>query len=197
MGRILQFCQMVMFFFLLGNTVLATSIVEWSIQQGSKTLHLHIDQLSSDANLQVVDQKEWILHQQAIKSSEEVNQMLDLSNLPDGRYHLSVITAMKEIVQPVDIKGDQLTLKPYLQQTYFKPILIAHPTYFDISWLSNKLSNFELRILNQSGEVVFEEKAKGVLRVQRRYRVDFLEPGSYSVQMITPRKNYSEFIHFK
>lgn len=181
-----------LFLFFSSFSLLATSVEMESLPQ-SKKVKVTLKTSLKDPKILVIDDQEGILLEQTITSDKAfVEQIIDLANLPKGRYNILVKSVLKEIVQPVQLTDKKCVIKDYLRQEYYTPMLIPHEGYFDISWVGHRIGSFTLTLLDKGGNIVFKDKSENVLRVQKRFRINRIAKGDYTVKMTTSYKTYYE-----
>jgi len=186
-----------LFLLLSSFSLLATSVEMEPLPQ-SKKVKVTLKTSLKDPKILVVDEQERILLEQPIISGKAfVEQIIDLTNLPNGRYDILVKSVLKEIVQPILLTDHECVIKDYLRQEHYTPMLIPNEGYFDISWVGHRIGSFTLTLLDKGDNVVFKDKSENVLRVQKRFRIDRMAKGNYTVKMTTSYRTYYDELRIR
>jgi hypothetical protein len=185
-------------FLFFGSFSLQVSSVEMESLPQSKKVKLTLKTSLKDPKILVVDEQEGILLEQPIISDKAfVEQIIDLTNLPKGRYDILVKSVLKEIIQPIQLTDHECIIKDYLRQEHYTPMLVQNEGYFDISWVGHRIGSFTLTLLDKSGYIVFKNESKNVLRVQKRFRIDRMAKGDYTVKMTTSYRTYYDELRIR
>lgn len=153
--------------------------------------------LSGEATLNLLDIKGFTLFTQSSTGQAAFGKILDMKALPDGKYVIEFVTATQEVLQPFTIQSDRISLFTEDQVTRFVPIVKTSEQFIDVSLLNNQIATVEVEINRDNGSLVYEEKVKNVLKVQRRYDMSKMEAGLYRVKITTPTKIYFKEVNYK
>ena len=193
----LRISMNVFFFLSMATLALATGEVptlEVSTTTSAKKVSLKVKDLSiaSKAVITLRDAKKTILLEEKVAGIASYGKILNLEELPEGKYELSISTPTREIIQPVELTDDKVVVNATLQRTIFHPIINIKADYVDISWLGQQINTVTVEILNEAGGSVFKEKVTNVIKVEKRYDISKLRNGAYYVKVATPHKSYFE-----
>ncbi|MCB0589095.1 MAG: hypothetical protein KDD06_27650, partial [Phaeodactylibacter sp.] len=70
------------------------------------------------------------------------------------------------------------------------PVIRAEDDFVDVSLFNGRIGDVTINILDSNNEQVFQEKLENVLVVEKRYRLDKLPWGRYTIEVVTPSKSY-------
>lgn len=135
-----------------------------------------------------------ILLEEKIVPGGNFAKVLDLSQLPEGEYRLVVASELREAVQPLRITAADVVLRQELRREYFAPVARLKGRDLDLNWFNTQVATLEMAILEADGTELFSDTLRGVVRVERRYKLNDLRRGSYTLRMSTPYKTYYQTI---
>lgn len=161
-----------------------------------KKISVIIEHLKVPATVQITSVKGSVLEMEAAEG-ERFAKIFNVSNLEEGKYRVVVTTPSNEIVQPFSIKGDKLELKTSEREVFFAPTLSWKDDALDVMMFNGRLLNVNVKLYDEFGNTVFEDSIQNVLKVERRYNLNELNRGKYTVQVETPRKAYFKDIVVK
>ncbi len=177
----------------------ATKIdIQVDIQQVEdlRKVSVKLSGLKGTTTLQLRNSDDLILVKESFNETH-FGKVFDLSKLKDGRYEIQILTGNREIVQPIFKNEDQLTVKKNYRKMYFSPVVKVQGNQIDLSWFNGRISDMKLSINDDKGKTIYSEEIKNVIKVEKRFRLDQAEPGTYTFVINTPRKVYYESIKLK
>lgn len=126
----------------------------------------------------ISDRAQNVVFRDKIKNDKD-SRKYNLKNLPSGSYKLEISGGQKTTFQNIEITSEGVILESEVQ-TIYRPTVKFKGSNLDVNILAlENLAN--LSILDESGETVFFEDFKAT-SIQRRYNLDKLAKGSYTVQ---------------
>lgn len=161
-----------------------------------KKISVIIEHLKVPASVQITSTRGSVLEIEA-SEGERFAKIFNVSNLEDGTYRVVVVMPSNEIVQPFSIKANKLELKPSEREVFFAPTLSWKNQALDVMMFNNRLVDVNVKLFDEYGNTVFEDSMQNVLKVERRYNLNELNRGKYTVQVETPRKAYFKNIVVK
>ncbi|MCB0568190.1 MAG: PPC domain-containing protein [Phaeodactylibacter sp.] len=157
-----------------------------------KKVTLSIDGLKENTTIILQDDNGYTLMKEETEGQASFAKLLNLDNLPAGNYYLRIQTSLKEVVQPIVLTEKEAIVNPSRQREFFAPVIKANGGYLDISLFNGRLSDVEVTILDQDDNVAFTETLQNVVIVQKRYNLNQLRWGTYTIQVRTPEKLYQQ-----
>ena len=161
-----------------------------------KKISVIIEHLKVPASVQITSTRGSVLEIEA-SEGERFAKIFNVSNLEDGTYRVVVVMPSNEIVQPFSIKANKLELKPSEREVFFAPTLSWKNQALDVMMFNNRLVDVNVKLFDEYGNTVFEDSMQNVLKVERRYNLNELNRGKYTVQVETPHKAYFKNIVVK
>lgn len=175
----------------------ANPIVTISKTGSPKKVSVTIDKLSAPASVWVINDQDVVLLEEKT-TGEKFAKVLNLENLPTGAYKVIVTTDRKEIVQPLVLSNTDLALNEAAREEHYSPFFNAKEGgIVDIMLLNNRLQDVNVTILDAAGATVYEDDFDNVLKVEKRYRLNDLGEGSYTMCVTTPYKKYYKAVAIK
>jgi hypothetical protein len=135
-----------------------------------------------------------VLLQENIAPGGNFGKVLDLSQLTAGEYRIVVASELKETVQPLRITSADVVMREEYRREYFAPVARLKGRDLDLNWFNTQVATLELAILEADGTELFVDTLQGVVRIERRYKLNDLQRGSYTLRMSTPYKTYYQTI---
>ena len=133
--------------------------------------------------------------------TDKINEMLnlgksyDLRELPKGEYVLKMTTPFHEVNQLFDLQKNDIVLNEVTQKFISAPLIDLGNGFFDLKFNSQKLAALGVVILDQSGNSVYEDQMGNVVAVNKRYHLESMAKGNYTIKITTPEKiYYKDFI---
>lgn len=168
-----------------GIKPLATSIEQ-------KTITISIYELKpKEVEVRILDKKGEVLLTELFNTKDFRNRKYNLNNLPDGKYDLEVSDVQKTITMTLIIKSDILEIEK--EEKLYKP----HSFIMDKKWNLSVMSlgkDVNVRIIDQRGELVYEDEIKEKISVNRRYNLSKLKKGSYNLYISIDGNSYDQGI---
>jgi hypothetical protein len=146
--------------------------------------------------LTIKDDKGHLLHSVYLNKKLSYASKFNLRNLPMGSYILAMENSRTVTSLPFIItESNLLTFEP-ITTTSYKPYIRHTGNELDVMALSPDQATHEIIIYNKANQVVFKELIDEQLRIERRYDVSALKPGSYmvTVNVQERRYNYTMFL---
>lgn len=164
--------------------------------QGTQKVSVSLKGLKGETMIQLKDHNELLLLQQ-LTTDSEVLKILDLSALVIGEYDLILTVGNKEIIQPVLMGKDQLSVPKELRRVYFSPTVKVNGSIVDVNWFNGRIADMKVRITDLNGSIIFSEDIDNVTKVEKRYNLEKVMRGDYVIVIDTPRKTYYENVSIK
>ncbi|MCB0548050.1 MAG: T9SS type A sorting domain-containing protein [Phaeodactylibacter sp.] len=153
---------------------------------------LSIEGLTEKAEITLSDIDGQVLLSQKTEGQKEFAKVFNLNQLPSGDYFLTVATSLRETVQPITLTETEVLVDYNKKREFFSPVIQVKGEHIDVSMFNGRIGNVTINILDHNNETVFQEKLENVLVVEKRYNLDQLHWGRYSIEVITPSKTYNK-----
>ena len=170
-------------------TVNAADIKIETLNYGKK-ISIAFDPVIKEADIILKDLQGVILWDGKLDRKTAPTKVLNLEKLPDGKYEVIVNTPTRELIQPVTIAKAGIEVIQHERMEYFKPAVVAKRDFVDLTFLNSKPGDVTVKIIDFDGNVVHEENHEAALKVGRRYKVEDLLEGFYTLVLKTGTKSY-------
>lgn len=184
-------------FFLMSaaNSALATDympLIKISAIPSEKKFALTITNLKENAEISLRDGENGALLVAEKASAEKpFAKVFNLKDLAAGKYYVSVKTSMQEIVQPITLTKYGVEADPNKVRKFYAPIFKVHNNKFvDVSYFAGKIDDVIVTIFNNNGTSVYKERLDNILLVEKRYDLNTLPWGRYTIQVETEDNVY-------
>lgn len=162
----------------------------------AETLTVHIEQIAPQTEVSVRNDQDEPVYSETISPSQHVyDKTFDLSSLESGNYMVTVRTGNHEIRQPFSLREHIVTIDHKKRFEIFLPQINISQESIDLNLLNRRLATVKITILDNRGDLVYEDLVPNVLSVQKRYNIRHLENGHYTLVVRTPeRVFYQDFL---
>ncbi|WP_421798172.1 hypothetical protein [Haliscomenobacter sp.] len=158
-----------------------------------KKVSLVLKNLRTPTTIRLESALEGVLLEEEI-TNEEYARVLNLNELSTGNYKLVVSTGVRETEQPISITRTGLSLNIGDRREFFAPVVRMNGSLLDVSLLNSNLTTLKLRIEDAEGILVYEDEARNVVKVEKRYNLSKLPVGEYTVVLNVGDKSYVKTI---
>ena len=155
-----------------------------------KKFSLSIDGLKETAEIILTDIDGQVLLSQDTEGKKAFAKVFNLSELPSGDYFLTVRTSLRETVQPIALTKTEVLVYPERKREFYSPVIRVEKQHVDVSLFNGRIGNVTVNILDNSNEQVFQEKLENVLVVEKRYNLNQLPWGRYTIEVVTESNTY-------
>jgi hypothetical protein len=145
-----------------------------------------------EITIKIVNNDGTSLINETVKNVKDFSKKYNVTRLEDGAYRLIVTKKTIRTVQPFSIKGGVVSMSALEQKEKFLPTVNFHNDKLDVNVLLGNYSNILVKIYNEDGKIVKEEKHYVVLQLNQRYDVSQLPKGSYTAEI---KAGDETFIH--
>ncbi|TXB66568.1 hypothetical protein [Phaeodactylibacter luteus] len=134
-----------------------------------------------------------ILAEQKAAAGTDYAKIFNLEGLNPGTYLVSIKTSLSELVQPIELTHSGAEIDPSRARRFYAPVFnLSKKGYIDISYFAGTIKDVLITIYNNNGSKVFSERLDNVLLVEKRYKLETLPWGRYTIQVETADKVYSK-----
>ncbi len=163
-----------------------------------KKFSLLLHQLDREAyTVQLRDQAGRRLFKKNITNVDSFGKVYDLKNLPNGEYTLSVENQQKILIQTITIEASTLKIATGKWETSFKPYFAKAYSHVDMTFLQLENTATFVEIINESAEVIHQERIEEVGSICKRFNLDLLAPGDYTFVVSVQDQVYQKTISIK
>ena len=155
-----------------------------------KKFSLSIDGLKETAEIILTDIDGQVLLSQDTEGKKAFAKVFNLSELPSGDYFLTVRTSLRETVQPIALTKTEVLVYPERKREFYSPVIRVEKQHVDVSLFNGRIGNVTVNILDNNNAQVFQEKLENVLVVEKRYNLNQLPWGRYTIEVVTDSNTF-------
>lgn len=155
-----------------------------------KKFSLSIDGLKETAEIILTDIDGQVLLSQDTEGKKAFAKVFNLGELPSGDYFLTVRTSLRETVQPIALTKTEVLVYPERKREFYSPVIRVEKQHVDVSLFNGRIGNVTVNILDNNNAQVFQEKLENVLVVEKRYNLNQLPWGRYTIEVVTESNTY-------
>lgn len=119
-----------------------------------------------------------------VKPSAYFAKKYNLAQLETGKYRIVVTKNSIKTVQPFELTSKAVVLNELERKDKFVPAISQKDKKLDVNVLLGNYSNVTVKIYNNEGRLVFENKNYVVLTVNKRYDLSKMDVGTYIVEIL-------------
>lgn len=155
----------------------------------NQKLVVEIRQVLENAELKLVNGNKETVYAEAVPMSKQTYaKALNLEAMQGGDYVLIVRNGNREVRQPFSLQENQLSLNANSRYELFLPQVKISGEALEVNLLNRQVATVRVAILNHAGELVYEDIIPNTIAVGRRYRLEKLDSGAYTVVVSTPEQ---------
>jgi hypothetical protein len=141
--------------------------------------------------LTIKDKQGNILHSENATKKGNLTKVFDLSSLKDGMYSIELHKDFRILVKPFKVASHQVIFEKNLEKVIFKPIIRAKE---DLIFISKKALDKEAVkiIIYYNDNPIHTEVITNALQVNRIYKLDPKEKGTYRAVVYSNKKSYTK-----
>ncbi len=161
----------------------------------SQKLIVSIQEIQDDTELHLLSANQETIYMESVhKHQRSYSKSFDLTNLDGGNYIVVVRTGNREVRQPFTLREQQVALDSKKRYEIFLPQVKVTQQTVELNLLNRQVATVRVAILNVAGELVYEDIIPNVINVERRYNLEHLQQGAYTLVVRTPeREFYQDF----
>lgn len=119
-----------------------------------------------------------------VKPNTHFAKKYNLSQLEAGKYRLVVTKNLVKTIQPFELTNRSIILNELERKEKFLPTIVQKDKKLDVNVLLGNYSNINVRIYNNEGAPVFEDKHYVVFMLNKRYDLSKVPTGTYIVEVM-------------
>lgn len=142
--------------------------------------------LSLPSELRVLDDNGVLLHNSKLVAGAKLNTRLQLRALPSGDYRIEFTDAEGTTVQPLKIDRQGIEADVALATRSYFPRVDLNDKLLTINYLNVAGDRVDVRLSDNYGNEVIEDRLPASTTVQRSYSLENLPEGEYYVTVSSP-----------
>jgi hypothetical protein len=167
-----------------------TTKVEIKGSESEKSLIVEFsNQKEEDATISILDENGAVIHIDKAKNTIAYTKKFNLLKLEKGKYTLKIVRESTKTIQFFEVTKKGIVINNNERKDITAPSVKQEDSKFDvvISSITNKMS---VKVLDQNGEVIFEDAQKGITTLNKRYNLSNITKGEYLIQVTVDGETY-------
>lgn len=161
------------------------------VSQGDNKLMMELFMYEASAVVRIVDEKGYLLFSEKTGQNPQYAKVFDMEPLPEGSYRFEV--EGENTIQIIDFKVNKSKLKLIGEMvTYYKPVIRQKGEVADLQLFNASEQPVSVTFRNADGQLLLRHAPKTALRIEERFDLAELTPGSYSMTVQVGKKIYQK-----
>ncbi len=119
-----------------------------------------------------------------VKATTHFAKRYNLSQLEAGKYRLVVTKNAVKTIQPFELTTKTIILNELERREKFLPTISQNGKKLDVNVLLGNYSNINVKLFNNEGLLIFEDKHYVVLTLNKRYDLANVTTGTYVLEVL-------------
>lgn len=162
----------------------------FSLVEGTKKVKVVFDDVKKGNVLVIKSKKGEIFHKEEILKNGKCFRVFDFSKLEDGNYEIDLKKETEILRKPFVIHSHALIFKKEIKTIIHKPVIDAHDDIIEVKDLYTEDQSAEVIILFNDEEILNEELSHKGDHLNKKYKLDHLEKGVYTIIVHNEGKSY-------
>lgn len=164
--------------------VVAGTRVDISADDNTKVITVNLNKIQKD-NVEITLQSNdgTVLFSEEVSKTERYCKKLNLSQLTNGTYSLTIKKQLSKSVQPLELTTNGVILDANDRREKFIPFVIQKGASVNVNCLTSNYTNVFVKIYDNAGHVIFEDANYVVFNVHKSYNLVKLPAGVYVLEI--------------
>ena len=187
-------------FLIAGNlTASIPNTLKIEIEANQKSIFVSFNNTGEgDILIQIKDDNDAILHTEEVSNQPVFAKKFNLKNLPAGVYYLEVSDELTEVVQPLKISVSNIEMDPTARTKMYKPVFRFQNNRLDVDFLAINNNKITISVFGAQNQLVFSEQFENAGKpFGKRFDMDKLEKGKYSIKIAAGNQTYYKTVEVK
>ena len=164
----------------------------------AKKFNLTLKNVTAETTVKIIDEEGFILIEEKVAAATaNFAKIFNMESLKNGRYQLNIESEMKETIQPIIVTSKGLVVDENKREEYFPAIIELGKKNFNLSLLNPTKSTVIVSILDQYGDIIYQDEMRKEMLIEKSYKLDKLPSGYYTVLVNTGNDSYTEDLVLK
>ena len=170
----------------------ALDYVSFVLDQNGKAFILYLNvQVDKAIELSIQDESGTILWDDNFQAKGKVAKKFSLDQLPDGDYFAQVSDEMKTITQPLTIRKGIANILEKDRTIQYKPMVFQKDRRLDINWYTAG-EKAVITLTDWDGNVLLKESQEKNATLHKRFNLEQIQAGEYTLSLATSKDIYFE-----
>lgn len=165
------------------------------ISAANKSIVVDLGSVSRETvSIVIANENGEVLMSETVKEKPNFVKRYNMSQMENGSYTLTVTKKTIRTVQPFEITKNGLTISELEKKEKFIPTVSFNNDKLDVNVLLGNYSNITVRILDNEGRKVKEDKNYVVLDLHKRYDLTQLPNGVYVIEVMAGDETFYQTV---
>ncbi len=142
----------------------------------------------------LMDRQQEVLYSEEVSGEIAYAKRMDLTQLPDGDYMLTIDHPAVTIEQAIRLSNNGTELSQLQRKVVYKPVITAAGGYVEISLPEQWKGEMEVSIFDSLDNEVFAEDWVPANQTSRRYNLKQLPAGTYAMRLEANGQTYYQTV---
>jgi hypothetical protein len=161
-----------------------TNITITAVENAKTVLVSLNNNANGDMNIKLEDAFGETFATDNVKPTTHFAKRYNLSQLETGKYRIVLTKNAVKTIQPFELTNSNIILNESERKEKFLPTISQKGKKMDVNVLLGNYSNVIVKMYNNEGTKVFEDKNYVVLTLNKRYDLSNVTAGTYIVEVI-------------
>lgn len=171
----------------------------FKVENDAKKTALTLYNVKQGNLLSVIDEKGVILYKETIQRNGVYNKGFDLTQLPDGSYFFELDKDLEISSIPFKVKDNTVVFDKENEKTIFKPFMrikddLVYITKLALDGIPLEIEIYFTEFDSEEYELIFKEKTERTLTIERIFKLEGLELGTYKIVFHSEGKEFTKII---
>ena len=149
---------------------------------GTKAFEMTVKNLRGDVKISLLNSKKGVIYKEDFTSANmSFKRTFDLSLFPDGNYTIELVDEEKSQSIPLSIVDNKLSVKTVEKAIHFLPVVYKKDNMVRVHMPALSAEYLDIAILNESDEIMYEEKLKGEKNLGKIFDFSKSYKGAYKI----------------
>jgi len=195
MKKFLKSTAVLILFFATKVALATEPKVDLKISNDSKGLVLEMDATSGESEIRLTDTNNKIVHYENVSKGSYAKK-INLKNLENGTYYLSVENLSKKVVYTISLKSKEVEIDDKRESSQI-PILRKSGDRIYLNLLNKDLNTVRVKVVNGNNEPLKSQVFKGDLIVGEVFNFENAMKDNYLVLVQDGKNTYRQSISIK
>ena len=141
------------------------------------------DVLKEEITINIVDKDQNLLLTETVKNMKGFTKKYNMSRLEDGDYKMIITKKTIRTVQPFSLERGEVKMSESDKKEKFLPTLSFQNNKLDVNVLLGNYSNIIVKLYDNEGREVMNDKHYAELKLNQRYDLTKLPAGAYVAEV--------------
>ena len=148
-------------------------------ESASKNLILEMDAENNQTSVKFIDNEGNVIHSDSNANTDDYIKKFNLQTLPEGLYYLKIENSLRELVYTLSVNETNIDVVE--NREILKPAFKSQDNKVSLSLLNLKKEDVEIKVLDSSSRIVFEEVLSEEMNIQKAFDFNLAPEDTYTI----------------